>query len=228
MDVSNIVKTAAALEEIEIPAEYIPIAEKLPAEIFHPGQAVSKALNGIVPTVDVSGSSRSIQFAQLADEIKADASSLLSIFEVVLMVAGVVLAGLLVWFLFKKAKSDAQAMPGQAMLAPLFNKEAIKSKWDEIQRHLSSYRDAEWKFAVVEADKLTDDVLQKSGFAGEDMGERLMGISKYQLKTLGNLWDAHKLRNLVVHNMNFQVKHNEVRYAIEQYEKALKELGALD
>src|SRR3990167_9669190 len=55
---------------------------------------------------------------------------------------------------------------------------AVQSKWEEIKRHMESTREAEWKFAVVEADKMVDDLLKRAGYLGDSMGERLMNIEK--------------------------------------------------
>src|SRR3989344_920951 len=44
---------------------------------------------------------------------------------------------------------------------------------------------------------------------GESMGERLMLIQPGQLLALQLLWDAHKLRNLLVHAANYQLTHRQ-------------------
>lgn len=100
-------------------------------------------------------------------------------------------------------------------------------RWDEIKRHTMSFNEVEWKMAVIEADKFVDDALKTGGFPGESMGERLMLIEPGQLLSLQGLWDAHKLRNLVVHDANYRINHRQVILAIEAFETALRELGAL-
>jgi hypothetical protein len=54
-----------------------------------------------------------------------------------------------------------------------------------------------------------------------------MLIEPGQLLSLQNLWDAHKLRNLLVHDANYQLDHRQAVMAIEAFEQALRELGAL-
>ncbi len=103
----------------------------------------------------------------------------------------------------------------------------LNTRWKEIERHISSTREAEWKFAVIEADKLTDEMLQTSGFAGETMGERLMNIQPGQLITLQGLWEAHKIRNRLVHDVNYFLRYTEAKRAVGLYEETLKELQAL-
>jgi hypothetical protein len=103
----------------------------------------------------------------------------------------------------------------------------IQSRWGEILRHADSAKEAEWKFAIIEADKLVDDILKKGGYAGDSMGERLMNIEKGQLLSLDGLWAAHKIRNKLAHDPSYFLRYAEARQAIKLYEEALRELNAL-
>ena len=104
---------------------------------------------------------------------------------------------------------------------------ALTARWQEVVNHIGSTQEGEWKFAIIEADKLVDDILGSAGFPGETMGERLMNIEKGQLQTLDSLWDAHKIRNRLVHDTNYFLRYNEVKRAVQLYEETLRELGAL-
>jgi len=101
------------------------------------------------------------------------------------------------------------------------------ARWDEIEKHINSTREAEWKFAVIEADKLVDELLRGAGFPGDTMGDRLMNIQPGQLTTLQNLWEAHKIRNRLAHDINYFLRYTEAKRAVGLYEKTLKELQAL-
>ena len=103
----------------------------------------------------------------------------------------------------------------------------LNVRWDEIEKHINSTREAEWKFAVIEADKLVDELLKGSGFQGDTMGDRLMNIQPGQLTTLQSLWEAHKIRNRFVHDVNYFLRYTEAKIAVGLYEKTLRELQAL-
>ena len=103
----------------------------------------------------------------------------------------------------------------------------LGSKWDEIQRHLNSIKEAEWKFAVIEADNLVDSVLKAGGYPGDTMGDRLKNMDKSQIVTLDGLWEAHKIRNRLAHDVTYFLRYGEAKRAIQLYEKTLKELGVL-
>lgn len=111
---------------------------------------------------------------------------------------------------------------------PAGTKTAYDNRWQEIRSHVESFIEAEWKLAVIEGDKFVDDVLKAAGFAGESMGERLMLIKPDQIVNLQHLWDAHKLRNLLVHDPNFRLTHQQATLAINAFESVLKELSAIN
>ena len=102
---------------------------------------------------------------------------------------------------------------------------AILSKWEEVMRHMGSDKEAEWKFAIIEADKLVDESLKLSGYLGDTIGERLMNITKEQLVSLDGLWEAHKIRNKLAHEINYFLRYAEARRAIQLYQITLQELG---
>lgn len=104
---------------------------------------------------------------------------------------------------------------------------AFGNRWSEIKKHANSFIESDWKLAVIEADKFVDDALKTGGYPGESMGERLMLIQPGQLLSLQTLWDAHKLRNLLVHSPYYQMTHRQAIVAVEALEETLKELGAL-
>lgn len=113
------------------------------------------------------------------------------------------------------------------LLPPQPATSGLNARWDEIEKHINSTREAEWKFAVVEADKLVDELLKGAGFLGDTMGDRLMNIQPGQLTTLQNLWEAHKIRNRLVHDVNYFLRYTEAKRAVGLYKKTLEELQAL-
>jgi len=97
--------------------------------------------------------------------------------------------------------------------------------WQEIKNFAESIRDSEWKLAVIEADKVVDDALKAKGLPGDSMGERLMMIKPNELLSLQDLWDAHKLRNLIVHDTSYNVTHEQATAAVDSFGRTLRELG---
>jgi hypothetical protein len=80
--------------------------------------------------------------------------------------------------------------------------------------------------AVSEADKLLDYALKHSGVRGETMGERLKN-SRSRFSSIDTIWTAHKLRNALAHEADFDLVPNQAREAITDFKRGLQDLGAL-
>ncbi|MBI2674747.1 MAG: hypothetical protein HYX22_03365 [Candidatus Yanofskybacteria bacterium] len=156
----------------------------------------------------------------------------ISIFSNLKTLGGLLSLILFLLFIFNFIRTDKFLRARINLLKSIAPPEAAKesplgSRWDEIQRHLNSTKEAEWKFAVIEADSLVDHVLKSSGYPGDTMGERLKNIDKTQIVTLDGLWEAHKIRNRLAHDTNYFLRYGEAKRAVQLYEKTLKELQAL-
>ena len=156
--------------------------------------------------------------------------SLLVDIKTVAIILSIVFGAIFVWIVFFKIRELYQPNLKEVLAGvnpPPEAPTAYSARWEEIKQHANSFVEAEWKLAVVEADKFVDDVLKTAGFVGESMGERLMLIKPDQIINLQYLWDAHKLRNLLVHDPNFRLTHQQALFAINAFESVLKELSAL-
>lgn len=163
---------------------------------------------------------RSIDFSNLIVTLKTIA---------IIVIAVCVVALVIIVLKSRKMFQEemASAIKAADLTPPAEAKGAYDARWQEIRNHVESFKEAEWKLAVIEADKLVDDVLKVAGYPGETMGERLTMIKPDQLINVQHLWDAHKLRNLLVHDANYQLTHKQAIWAIDAFQSVLHELGAL-
>ncbi len=99
-------------------------------------------------------------------------------------------------------------------------------KWNKIKRKLELPSEAEHKLAIIEAEGLLDEILRKMGFGGETIGDRLKQLTPVQLQNLEEVWEAHKIRNNIVHDPDYRLSPEEARKAFEIYERALTNLEA--
>jgi len=106
-------------------------------------------------------------------------------------------------------------------------KRSLKA-WQNIKKHLFVGSDTELKLALLESDKLLDNALRLSGFQGKTLGDKLQEISPEELPHIEEVWEAHKLRNKLVHETNFKLNRNTAERALAIYEEALRDLGLLD
>ena len=159
-----------------------------------------------------------------------DIGQLLFRVKLISFLISILFGGLAVYFIVQFQK--LVGLKVQRMRTALITPEAAfggasQSKWEEILSHVDSDKEGEWKFAIIEADKLIDDLLKSAGYPGETLGERLMSIDKGQFQGLEGLWEAHKIRNKLAHDTNYFLRQAEARRAIMLYGQVLKELGAI-
>lgn len=171
--------------------------------------------------------------SRLADSAAAFAisSGLIDTLKSISLYVSLFLGALFVWFMFKlRALHTPADNPGiiEELNAPAPAKGgAYRARWEEILRHMDSAKEAEWKFAVIEADKLFESVLQKAGFPGQSLGEKLINIQPGQLQHLDGIWYAHKIRNRLAHDVDYFLRYSEAKQAIDYYDAALQELEAI-
>lgn len=106
-------------------------------------------------------------------------------------------------------------------------KDKMIKKWKEISQRAESHIESDYKLAVIEADKFLDDLLKNTGFKGKDMGERLKQINSGQISNINEIWQAHKIRNNLVHDPYFKLTRSDTDFVIKTYENSLREFGVL-
>lgn len=134
---------------------------------------------------------------------------------------------IIVGYLRKKAATVVPAAPAGEEPSQSLVTGALRERWNEVVSHLDSAQEAQWKMAVMEADKLVDDAMARTGFAGETFGDRLTNIEPGMLVSLDGLWWAHKIRNRIAHEMDYFLRYTDARQAIGYYQQALEELQLL-
>ena len=116
---------------------------------------------------------------------------------------------------------------GKLLAVPSYAPRKLVKKWNKIEKRLKSGQEAELKLAVIEADKFFDDILKRFSYLGKDMGERLKKIDSSQMANINDIWSAHKIRNSIVHDVDYKLTGSETEKAIRAYRKALEELEVL-
>jgi len=97
-------------------------------------------------------------------------------------------------------------------------------QWTKISKRLETKKEAEYKLAIIEADSLLNDILEKMGYKGEMIGERLKQLDSTALPNVEELWQAHKTRNNVVYDPDYHLTFDQAKKTVAIYEKALRDL----
>jgi hypothetical protein len=93
---------------------------------------------------------------------------------------------------------------------------------------LESENESEYKVAIIEADTIIDDLITRMGYKGSNMSERLANIPEGQLAELGEMKEAHEIRNRIIHEENFKVDRDFAKGVLKKYEHLLHHFEVLD
>ncbi len=105
------------------------------------------------------------------------------------------------------------------------SEDKIKKDWLKIKDLIKLGGPSNLRQALIFADRSLDTALRDI-FPGETMGERLKEAKdKFDRPVYNAIWEAHKLRNSVVHEAGFEPPYYSVLQAIEDLKKALGLLG---
>ena len=111
--------------------------------------------------------------------------------------------------------------------API-RKDEFVARWAKIKERMAKMEEAEYKLAIIEADKLFDELLRRMMYKGKDMGERLQQITSEQLSNINAVWESHKARNMLSHDISYHIGYSDAERIVQNYEDALRELEILD
>ena len=110
---------------------------------------------------------------------------------------------------------------------PVAHKKFVKKQWNKVREHLSGHTQADWKIALLEADRIMEYVLEISNFSGSDFRERVERASHERLGRKEDLLKAHFVRNAIIKDPAYTLDHDTAKNLIDIYESVLKSWEAL-
>ena len=100
----------------------------------------------------------------------------------------------------------------------------VNPKWEKILAQIESLNENDWKLAVIEADTMLADILDKLHLPGETMGDKMKAVEKSDFTTIDMAWEAHKIRNQIAHEgSDFVLVQREARRVIALYQAVFEE-----
>jgi len=97
-------------------------------------------------------------------------------------------------------------------------------RWKEIMNKLNSPNESDWRFAIIEADIILDDMLTRMGYFGEGIAEKLKRVEPSDFRTIQSAWEAHKVRNNVAHGgSSFKLSRSEAEKTIGLFQEVFEE-----
>lgn len=126
-------------------------------------------------------------------------------------------------FFFKKGRSSRRRRVA-GLLKP-YDKDKLAKEWGRVEQLTATGRPSAFKEAVITGDKLLDYALTQVS-SGETMGERLKNASDaFSHDVYQGLWDAHKMRNALVHETDFDLTVLVARDVLGKFERGFESLG---
>lgn len=101
---------------------------------------------------------------------------------------------------------------------------APNKRWQTIEERMSSSEESDWRLAIIEADIILGEMLNRMGYQGEGVAEKLKQVEPSDFKTLQNAWNAHKVRNNIAHQgSSFHLSKRDADEAIGNFKKVFEE-----
>lgn len=151
-------------------------------------------------------------------------------FFYVKVVAGFVTAVLLIaniLLLSRRMRTDIRvALYGTG--APRFKKSKYVSRWESIKRRLEDKSMASGKLALVEADKMLDEILGKLGYSGKDAGEKVKSIKPGQLVGIEDMRETQVLHKKIIEDPTYETSLEELKVALQVYGRVFRGLEVIE
>lgn len=112
----------------------------------------------------------------------------------------------------------------------LMDRQTATEMWRKVEQQAGLGKPSNYRSAVLDADKILEFVLAKMYPNLQTTGERLK-IAKDKFvgdyETYDGLWFAHKVRNELVHNINFELPSSQVNEVLIKFRAGLVKLGVI-
>ncbi len=100
--------------------------------------------------------------------------------------------------------------------------------WRKIVKKMRSEDPMQWKVAILETDKIFDDMIRAAGFRATVTDERFKQITPEFVANFDEIIAAHKTRNRCAQEPDFMLTKEEAIQTLRAYKKAFQEFGLLD
>ncbi|MEY4440771.1 MAG: hypothetical protein RLY49_397 [Candidatus Parcubacteria bacterium] len=122
-------------------------------------------------------------------------------------------------------KPDVQELPGfqTEEIMPIEELEK-QGRWQHIQDLIKSYNQNDWRQAIIEADIILEEMLDKMQYEGVTIGDKLKNVERSDFITLEKAWSAHKVRNQIAHDgSDFKLTREVAEKTIKDFEEVFRE-----
>jgi len=127
------------------------------------------------------------------------------------------------------AEDIRSTLAGMNMPKELVSKKnKLKIQWENILARLQSDNPSEYKVAVIEADRIVENLIRKLGYKGKNMTEILGEVKPGQIDNLEEIKQSHEVRNRIIHDESFVLDRDTAKKTLAAYENFLDSFEVFD
>lgn len=120
-----------------------------------------------------------------------------------------------------KSKSDKHI---ESLIPKEDTTSKLNARWEKVKELIASNSESDWRFAIMEADAMLEDMTLAMNLPGETLGERLKSVEPSDFLNLQQAWEAHKIRNQIAHQgSEYKLEHRTALAAIRMFEEVFHE-----
>lgn len=169
---------------------------------------------------------------ELATEIVNWLSSAWSVFTVLSWLVSILLIFGLIYAYIRHGQLGLVEVEGllheERLYQELHGQKTGNQRWRDVEAHIGSDNPNDWKLAIIEADVMLEEILNKAGYAGTTVGDKLKSASPTSFTTVDQAWRAHNVRNQVAHGgADFVLTKKTAQETIAQYKMVFQEFSAI-
>lgn len=156
-------------------------------------------------------------------------SSLWLLFTILVYLFSLAAIGVLVYATMRLYQTRQEEAPKYATIPEEQEHEHVEhDRWNHIMQLIESGQENDWRQAIIEADIMLDELLDRLGYQGESTGEKLRAVNPAHFHTLNNAWEAHRVRNEIAHQGSaYQLSEHLAHRTIANYEAVFREHGEI-
>lgn len=108
-----------------------------------------------------------------------------------------------------------------------YDLEKIRRRLERIQKKMETGLEADWKMAVLESRDLLNEVLERNGYQGKTLEERLEKIEKDILPNKEEILRTHRIYENMIADPDYHLTLTEAKKFLDTVEGIFKNLGII-
>ncbi len=150
-----------------------------------------------------------------------------------LQISSLILSGIFLWaIIYITIKSNYWAIKEEQFMDMLGKGDVSKTRslkaWQQIKERLATSDPQQWKLAILEADKILNNILKMSGYLGQTLEDKLELITPAQLANVEDVVKAHRVCHKISTEPDFMLTQEEALTVMTIYRDSFRALNLID